>query len=799
MADGRVTIDTRLDSKGLKYGLNVLPSQIAPILKKVGGMIASYLSVRALVNFSKQSIALASDLQEVQNVVDTAFGEMSYKMEEFSEIAIQQYGISKLAAKQTGSTYMSMARSLGLSLDTASDMALSLTALSADMASFYNVEQSVADVALKSVFTGETETLKKYGIVMTEVNLQEFAYSQGIQKKIKDMNQSEKVQLRYAYVMQQTALAQGDFAKTQDSYANQTRILSESWKEFMSILGSGLIKVVTPAIKLLNQLVASLISATKALFSLLGIDISVGTATAGAAQSVEDLSGGMDDTAKSTKKAGKAASKSLASFDELNNLSSGSGSGGSGSGGSGGGMSITPPTIDTTNTKTAANEMLEQFSGVIKLIGKLFSRLSSIFRPIVNDLKKMWNSFLDVLSSTESRFAAIQMLDSIIDYLRNVFEFLALTIEDTWSHLVSPVLSSFIENIVPVIIQLLGELMATFSSLMDVLYSFATEVWEGTVVPVFDLLATIITDVFTDIKAAWDKWGHPIFQQLRQAISEFGEVLSNIYNTILKPILDKIISTLKSVWENNLEPLVANILDFLGVLIDTALKFWNNVLQPLVQSLISYIGPNIVRVASNVIDIVGNLLKTIIDLINLTITKFKGILTFLGDVFVGDWEKAWEDIQKVFVDCWEGIQKVFKDVINVIISLLNSMIDGFESAINSLLEGLNAIDIDIPEGIPGLGGKHIGFDLKPVNFGRIPKLASGAVIPPNKEFMAILGDQKSGTNIEAPLDTIKQALAEVLASTNQDIIIQIDGREVFKAVQNQSRKYTKSTGLNAFS
>ena len=229
---------------------------VESIVSKAGKALATYFSVRALVNFGKEAINLASDLQEVQNVVDTAFGSMSYKIEQFSKTAIENFGISELTAKRTASTYMAMAKGMGIAEDVASDMAITMTGLTADIASFYNMSQERSDVILKSVYTGETETLKQLGIVMTEVNLQNFAMSQGITKNISKMTQQEKTMLRYQFVLQQTALAQGDFAKTSDSWANQTRILAERWKEMQNIFGQAFVALGTLILPAINAVVS---------------------------------------------------------------------------------------------------------------------------------------------------------------------------------------------------------------------------------------------------------------------------------------------------------------------------------------------------------------------------------------------------------------------------------------------------------------------------------------------------------------------------------------------------------------
>ena len=317
--DGSIILSTKVDTTGINKGM----TSIKNIVGKVGGIMATAFSVRAIVNFAKQSTELASDLQEVQNVVDTAFGSMSYKIEQFSKTAIDKFGISELSAKKTASTYMAMGRGMGIAEDAASDMAITMTGLTADIASFYNISQERADVILKSVYTGETETLKQLGIVMTDINLQNFALSQGITKNISKMTQQEKTMLRYKFVLQQTALAQGDFAKTSDSWANQTRILSERWNECKKTFGQVFVAVGTlllPAVNALITLMTKLanittVAAQNIYRMFTGKELDIGDASTKAAD-------GMSDLGKETEKTSKKVKKSLAGFDELQIISS---------------------------------------------------------------------------------------------------------------------------------------------------------------------------------------------------------------------------------------------------------------------------------------------------------------------------------------------------------------------------------------------------------------------------------------------------------------------------------------------
>lgn len=211
-------------------------------------------TANALIDFTKGSLEAASSLYEVENVVDVSFGNMRNKVDEFSDTAIEYYGISELTAKRTASLFAAMGEGMDLALDKATDMAIGLAKRSADMASFYDISQEITSTALKSVFTGETESLKRFGVVMTEANLQQYALAQGIQKTVKEMTQAEKVQLRYNYLMEATASSEGDFARTSDSFANKTRQLKERLTETSVAIGERFIANLDGAFNTLDKL-----------------------------------------------------------------------------------------------------------------------------------------------------------------------------------------------------------------------------------------------------------------------------------------------------------------------------------------------------------------------------------------------------------------------------------------------------------------------------------------------------------------------------------------------------------------
>ena len=385
--------------------------------------VAKVLSIAALARFGSQAIEMASNIEEVQNVVDVSFGKMSKDIDVFAKNAMTQFGLSELAAKKTASTFMAMSNGMGIARDAGKLMSMQLTALSGDMASFYNVSQEVANTALNSIFTGETETLKKFGIVLTEANLKEYALSQGIKKSYSDMSQAEKVALRYNYVMQTTAQVQGDFARTSGSWANQIRVLKLRWEEFMGVVGTILMNVFLPMVKVLNTILSQLIAIANTvakLFGAKGIDTSGFTA-------VEDSVGGISDNFDDASKSAKKFQTIISGFDELNVLKSkDSGDGGGlGSIGSGFDLALSEP-YDLDNLKDSQqqadatlNQIVESFNkGVASLNAKVLE-LNSVFAKAGTSLASGVNALVSGVDFKAVGNLLGNSLNDILIFLNN--------------------------------------------------------------------------------------------------------------------------------------------------------------------------------------------------------------------------------------------------------------------------------------------------------------------------------------------------------------------------------------------
>ena len=224
-------------------------------LAKAIGLV---MIARKALDTIKTGIDYASDLAEVQNVVDVTFGSATEAINSWSKECLAAYGMNEVSAKRYAGTIGAMLKSSGLAGDAIVDMSKDMVGLAGDMASFYNLDLETAFEKIRSGISGETEPLKQLGINMSVANLEAYALSQGITTAYNEMSQAEQVMLRYNYLMSTTADAQGDFARTQDSYANQTRLLSESWFEFTGVMAEQLLPVLTTIVSWLNNIVAFL-------------------------------------------------------------------------------------------------------------------------------------------------------------------------------------------------------------------------------------------------------------------------------------------------------------------------------------------------------------------------------------------------------------------------------------------------------------------------------------------------------------------------------------------------------------
>ena len=257
--DNKLRVVVSADTKSFVTGLNAASTKLKSFgnkAKDIGKSLSMSLTLPiGLVGGA--AIKLASDFEESMNKVDVAFGTSSESVKDFAKTTLEQFGIAEGSALEMTSLFGDMATGMGIAQNDAANLSTSMVGLAGDLASFKNMNIEEVTTALSGVFTGETESLKRLGIVMTEVNLKQFAMEQGIKKNIKEMTQAEKVALRFEYILSVTGNAQGDFARTSGGAANQTRIFQESLKQLGQRFGNEILPLFTDVVKFLNKVIGA--------------------------------------------------------------------------------------------------------------------------------------------------------------------------------------------------------------------------------------------------------------------------------------------------------------------------------------------------------------------------------------------------------------------------------------------------------------------------------------------------------------------------------------------------------------
>lgn len=445
---------------------------IQNLAKKTGKMLAGAFAVKGLTSFAKDCIELGSNLTEVQNVVDVVFPTMNKKVNEFAQNAASTFGLSETMAKKFTGTFGAMANAFGFSEKESYKMSTALTGLAGDVASFYNISQDEAFTKLKSVFSGETETLKDLGIVMTQTALDQYALANGFGKTTSAMTEQEKVALRYAFVQQQLQNATGDFSRTSDQWANQIRILSLQFDSLKASIGQGLINLFLPIVKVINTVLGKLMTLANAFKSFTAMIMgkkSTGASTsldktAASAGKVSDslnkATGASNSLNKSTKKVGDTAKKTakkisgLMGFDQINKLTetkgtsgsngnTGSGTGSAGSGASGG-------TVDMGSLPAGENEKATKlgkgYDNLRKAIDKLRVAFSAFSKVAIGAFKWIWKNMLVPLGKwTMQKLAPklIELLAAALNVLTAVCKALQPLWQWAWDHLFKP-LANFV-------------------------------------------------------------------------------------------------------------------------------------------------------------------------------------------------------------------------------------------------------------------------------------------------------------------------------------------------------------------
>jgi phage-related protein len=850
---GQIALELGIDSSQIVNQLtgasNKAAKQATSIFSGMGKKIAAGLSIAAFTKFTKDCIEVGSNVTEVQNVVDTAFKDLSGQADQWASNAMTNFGLSELSAKKYMGVFGQMSNAMGITGQAALDMAEDVTGLTGDVASFYNLSTDEAYTKLKSIWTGETETLKDLGVVMTQTNLDQYALNNGFGKTTAKMTEQEKVMLRYQYVTSALSNATGDFVKTQDSWANQTRILTLRFQQLKASLGKGFIALFTPILRGFNNLLAGLQKVADGFASfvqmLTGADVStsMGSISSDIAGIGDDASSAADnvgDIGSAAKKTAKDIEKSLAGFDQINKLTeptddSSDSSGSTGGTSSGiGSVDLVPDVSGSTSNATSAisdfvNKAKKELDKLRKWSVSTFSpSMSRIWDGLTkntdtakknlasafNDIRALGPPLLNYFNGPFTNYL-VTWVDTNGSILNGLFDSFNTVFSDVWNKAAYPILANFVSVGLPMLTDFASQTLSLNGTIFDTFKASWNSLWSEGVSPAIESISNVWIGLVNTMAGAWNEWGEPIFTGIKTAVKTTGDVFLDIWNNMLQPVWENALDVIDRVWSEHLQPLLANFLDFVGEVVTCATTIYNNFIAPVVGFLSELLGPIFISIFDSIGNKVGVVVGTIADLMNDTITVFKGVIQFIKGVFSGDWEGAWNGIVTAFDGIFSGIADIAKGPINMVIGLINGLLSGMQRGINAVVKGINKLSFKVPNWVPGIGGDHFGFDLPQVGFGSIPYLAQGGYVKPNTPQLAMIGDNRHQGEVVAPEDKLldmaqkaaamassAELLAEAISILKQilkiletlDLDIQLDGKSLKKYVVDKINEHTKQTG-----
>ena len=883
-----------VSSLGQQFG------NLGNIVKKIGFLIGSAFAVGKLVQFGKECVELGSDLAEVQNVVDVTFTTMSDKVNEFAKNAMTSAGLSETMAKRYVGTFGAMSKSFGFSEAQAYDMSTALTQLTGDVASFYNISQDLAYIKLKSVFTGETETLKDLGVVMTQSALDQYALANGYGKTTSEMTEQEKVALRLAFVQKQLSAASGDFIRTSDSWANQVRVMQLQLQSLKATVGQGLINIFTPVLKVINILLgklATLANAFKSFTELItgkkssgqtsgggaglgGSDAIADTADAygQAADNAGKLADSTEDVADATKDAAKAAKGYLSPLDEINRYSTQDTSStasktpstsGSGSGGGGTSLPSAVSNVDygkVAEGETALDKMSKSAEKLAKLLKKLWKPFQDAWKKegkntinaaniALSGIAKLAKSVGKSLVEVWTNGTGTTMLTTMLRIAQNVLKTIgniASGFADAWNK--NNVGTQIVQNIADALVvvmkfveKIAGD-TATWAANLD-FYPLLESISNltSTFAPIIEAIGNVLDWIYKNIVLPMLKWvievGLPTVINLVSKVATFLAEHQPIVEAFGAALIGAFAAAKIAGLASSVIKSVSGIATAAKGLI--SLMTGTGGIMGGIKAIATAIGPGGVFVlAVGAAIAIGVLLYKNWDKIKEAATKLKdwvigktralvdGVtkkLTNLKEKISGVWKYVREKTTTTFKNMWntvttkvgairdaivdkfsnarDTVVDTFAKIRDTVVSVFNKVISTINGAIGTINGAISTVESAFSFGpwkVPTpTGSKTIGFKATFPRVPTVPYLAKGAVIPPRSEFLAVLGDQKQGNNIETPEALLRKIVREETAGRQTGggsyrFTAQINRRTLFDEMMKEAQMRRDTSGRNPF-
>lgn len=854
--DGSLNFDTKIDSKGFDKGVKNINSSVSQLSSKLGALktkIAAAFSVAAIVAFGKKALETAASVNAANSAMSQTFGELEGAASAAISRVADESGILETRLKSTATGIYAFAKTSGMDSATALGMMEDALQVAADSAAYYDRSLEGTSETLKSFLKGNYANDAALGLSATEYTRNAEAMKL-YGKSFQNLSEAQKQLTLLQMVKDANDLsgATGQAAREADGWENVIGNLKEAWKQLIAVIGQPVLKLAIPVVQsmtaALQRMTEVANAAWQALKKLFGWEDADAIKSATKAQ--EQLTTAVEETSDAQKGA-------LAGFDEIQTLSDKTAETATASAGAdtpvedlaniadkeGGKIALEFDTSGIEDAIKVVQTAIERIKASLSSLaswaettikpqfGKLFDAIEPALPAIQTKVQEAFSglsgiasqAFAGVRTNIETMFSDVgtlaaplgeyfttQLPDFISAGITSIGTIL-LGLLDTFNMIFADILEAaqpfaegFTSTVLPVLTefgtQALGTLTQVFGEVKDIFDS----VWEEGIAPFFERIGKYWNEAWESVKSVWEEHGQPIFDGIREAFKNLTERIKNLWEGLLKPVWQNFMDTLDWLWEQHIKPVWDKILEFVAVLIENATKIYNKCIIPIIKWVQETLYPIIVNVINTIWNVVSDVIGFIVDIIGTIIDACKGVANFLTGVFTHDWQQAFDGLQEISDSFVNAGIALFEGAVNIIIDLINGMINGVVTGINFVIKALNSISFDIPDWVPLVGGKHFGVNLSPLTAPQIPKLsiprlATGAVIPPNREFLAVLGDQKQGTNIEAPLETIKQAFREALAESGSgrqmNVVLQVGRRELARTVVELSREEQQRVGM----
>ena len=787
MADGSIILDTRINNKGAYAELKELQAKAKSTAQQVAALD------RQINTANSKHLALGKELSDAQSKAESTAAELESVNEQLRSFVQRRAEIEKQRNPLLTPETANLKAQEFVGQHFASDAAKA----SELQGALDNLQQSIPGLTAK--YTEQESVLsdlqKQHAALAAQLATEEQAVT-------RQSSLAGKAQIA-ATAVARTSKAVGQLGRRLAGIVSGAlvfNLISSALRSVVNVMGTtiaktngvstalgklkgaaataaaGLASALSPAIIGLLNLLTSLINGFLRLLSLLtGKSISSMKQTAKGINAVGSAAG-------STSKQADKAKRSLAGFDEIERLDAKTGSSG--------------------GANYNFDHIASPLGGITDKLKNFWSTFQALLAPSVAAWSAAWEQIRNAASAVwpEVQQAALAFwnegLSPLLTYLSGTFA--------------PGVINAFSEAFAPIVGGVASTAIYVLADLFTWACGIGTDAINGVLIPALDLLLQIWQDLMSGIKTAWDTYGQPLMDGVILAFQNLEDLATLLWETIVKPILQNLISVLQQLWSSHLKPLWDDILLLVASVANCLLDLWNNLLAPVAKWIIATFGPAFAEVFNAIADVVGVAVGAIADAIDLAVVVLRGLTDFLSAVFRGNWDAAWQAIGNTVNTVWDKMTNTIKTAVNGIIGFINRMISAVVTGINAVINALNGLSFDLPD---IFGGGHVGFNISTLTAPQIPYLAQGAVIPANREFLAVLGDQSHGTNVEAPLDTIKQAVAEVMedlqagqmagfeavVSVLREILsavygIELTDEDVGRAVQRWQRKQAIATG-----